>query len=119
MNLYRFHRFAALARQASTVPLEVATPEQIGRWIVVIIRWPHFVRWLQAQTDGDAETADEPAARVLALAAEADTSDAFKKKLEEKGIKASWIDDVELWEFLHAETDPELRIDLAASRGLW
>lgn len=54
VNLYRFHRFTAFARQASTVSLAVATPEQIGRWIVVVIRWPHFVRWLQTQREESA-----------------------------------------------------------------
>jgi hypothetical protein len=120
VNLYRFHRFVAYARQASTLPLDVATPEQIGRWVVVIIRWPHFVRWLQAQQDGDeSDGVDQAAARVLALAAKAGTAQAFEQALEKQGIEASWTDDAELWEFLHAATPAELGIELAASRGLW
>jgi hypothetical protein len=120
VNLYRFHRFVAYARQASTLPLDVATPEQIGRWIVVIIRWPHFVRWLQAQQDGDeSDDVDQAAARVLAIAAETDTSKAFDEVLKNERIEASWTDDVELWEFLRAATPSELGIEFAASRGLW
>lgn len=120
VNLYRFHRFVAYARQASTLPLDVATPEQIGRWVVVIIRWPHFVRWLQTQRDGDeSDGVDQAAARVLALAAEAEMAQAFEEALEKQGIEASWTDDAELWEFLHTATPAELGIELAASRGLW
>jgi hypothetical protein len=119
VNLYRFHRFAAFARQASTLPLDVATPEQIGRWVVVIIRWPHFVRWLQAQRDEGSLSGDDPAARVLTLAGDAGTPETFKELLLDHGIDASWTDDGELWEFLHAETTPDLELTLAGSRGLW
>jgi hypothetical protein len=92
------HRFTAFARQASTLPLEVATPEQIGRWIVVIIRWPHFVRWMQAQRNESASPAPDPARGVLEFAVEAETSSAFTKALGEHGLDASWTDDEELWE---------------------
>ena len=119
VNLYRFHRFTAFARQASTLPLDVANPEQIGRWVVVIIRWPLLVRWLQTQREDDAPDGDDPTGRLLKLAADAATAQEFAKSLGDHGIDASWVDDAELWEFLHAETSPELSIDLAASRGLW
>jgi hypothetical protein len=119
VNLYRFHRFVAFARQASTLPLEVATPEQIGRWIVVIIRWPQFVRWLQTQTDERVSPPQNPAGRAVAIAGKADTSQAFKVALSEEGIDAPWAEDVELWEFLRAETHPDLRLHLAGPRGLW
>jgi hypothetical protein len=118
VNLYRFHRFTAFARQASTLPLAVATPEQIGRWVVVIIRWPHFVRWLQTQRE-ESSPGQDPAAQVLALASQTKTPHAFAKALSDSGIEASWTDDAELWEFLNAETRPELKLDLAGPRGLW
>ena len=54
----------------------------------------------------------------LKLAADAATAQEFAKSLGDHGIDASWVDDAELWEFLHAETSPELSIDLAASRTL-
>jgi len=119
VNLYRFHRFTAFARQASTLPLDVATPAQIGRWIVVIIRWPHFVRWLQAGRDDPVAPDQDPAARVLALAAGAGGPAALRDAMHEDGIDAPWTDDSELLEFLLAKTSPELRLDLAARRGLW
>ena len=119
VNLYRFHRFAAFARQASTLPLEVATPEQIGRWIVVIIRWPQFVRWLQVQGEEGASPGQDPAARVLALAGETDTLVAFEKALADQAIDSSWTKELELLEFLRAEVHPDLKLDLAGARGLW
>jgi KAP family P-loop domain len=119
VNLDRFHRFAAFARKASTLPLAAATPEQIGRWIVVIIRWPHFVRWLQAQREEAGSPAKDPASRVLDLAGESDTPEAFTEALGDRGIDASWTHDAELWEFLREEAHPDLKLDLAGPRGLW
>lgn len=89
VNLYRFHRFTAFARQASTLPLAVATPEQIGRWIIVIIRWPHFVRWLQTQRDEGAAEGDDPAAQVLGIAGSAADARAFTAALRDAGLDAS------------------------------
>jgi hypothetical protein len=127
VNLYRFHRFAAFARQASTLPLEAATPEQIGRWIVAIIRWPDFVRWLQTRRDpirssengSEASEERDPAASVIALAETAKVSAAFTQQLENQGIHGAWTHDEELWEFLREETRPELKLTLAGRRGLW
>jgi KAP family P-loop domain/TIR domain len=127
VNLYRFHRFAAIARQASA--LEFATPAQIGRWIVVIVRWPQFVRWLQAgreqgpaEYDGRAvafEAGRDPAAEVLARAAKAESVRELRRVLEEMGVDAAWTRDTELLEFIQEPIDPQLRLELASSRGLW
>jgi hypothetical protein len=119
VNLYRFHRFAAFARQASPVPLEVATPEQIARWVVVIVRWPQFVRWLQAQREEAEGGQVHPAAQLIALAARAGSPDELKALLHENAIHAPWTDDIDLLEFLKDEIRPELRLDLASGRGLW
>ena len=119
VNLYRFHRFTAFARKASAVPLPVATPAQIGRWIVVIVRWPSFVRWLQATRDDALETTSDPATAILAVGRKAGGPRAFQAALHEAGISAGWTDDFELLEFLQARTSAELELDLASARGLW
>jgi hypothetical protein len=119
VNLYRFHRFAAYARQTTVQQLKIATPEQIGRWIVVIIRWPHFVRWLQTQRDGDEDVAEVAVSGIVSAARKADTVTAFEEAMKAGGIDASWIDDSELWEFLRSATAPDLELSLAGPRGLW
>lgn len=86
---------------------------------MVIIRWPNFVRWLQAQTDQDGSATQDPATRVLTIAASAETSKAFAEALAERGIEGSWTDDEALWDFLRADIHPDLKLDLAAARGLW
>jgi hypothetical protein len=119
VNLYRFHRFTAWARQVSTLPLAAATPEQIGRWIVVIIRWPHFVRWLQTQRDDTSADGGDPAAQVVEIAERTANARAFTAALRDAGIEASWTDEAELWEFLRADVQPDMKLDLAGPRGFW
>jgi hypothetical protein len=119
VNVYRFHRFAAYARRVARLQLKVATPEQIGRWSVVIVRWPHFVRWLQAQRDEDENDTEVVVSSIVTAAREASSTDAFKAALNGKGIDASWTDDAELWEFLRSNDVPELELSLAGERGLW
>jgi hypothetical protein len=120
VNLYRFHRFAAFARQVSTQSLEVATPAQIGRWVVVIVRWPQFVRWLQAgREEGASSSGRDPVSQVHALAVKASNARELKQALRENEIEASWVDDMELLEFLCEQTGPELELRLAGPCGLW
>jgi hypothetical protein len=119
VNLYRFHRFVAFARQASTLPLDVATPEQIGRWIVVIIRWPHFVRWMQAQREDEDSDGSEMVTGVLQIARRSGSAVQLQKALAEYGLDSAWTSDLELLEFLRDDSDPNLALDLAAACGLW
>jgi len=95
------------------------SPEQIGRWIVVIVRWPQFVRWLQSQREESAGLDDHAAARVMALAAESQTAQALQTRLNDAGIQAAWTAELELLEFLRADVHPDLKLDLASAHGLW
>jgi hypothetical protein len=47
VNLYRFYRFIAWAREASSPDLTAAEPELIASWTVIAARWPQAVHWLQ------------------------------------------------------------------------
>jgi hypothetical protein len=49
VNLYRFYRFIAWARQASAADLDAADPDLIASWTVIAARWPQVVHWLQAE----------------------------------------------------------------------
>lgn len=116
VNLYRFHRFVAFARQVSPLPLEVARPEQIARWIVVIVRWPQFVHWVQAEIE---ETGRDPLARIDALAGECASAGELQQALQAEPITAAWTEDRELLEFLRADVRAELKLQQAGARGLW
>ncbi len=118
VNLYRFHRFTAFARQTSTQSLAVATPAQIGRWIVVIVRWPQLVRWLQTQREQSAD-GEDPVTQLLALAASTTDVSDFREAILQTGVEAAWTGDLELLEFLREPTAPQLRLDLAGPCGLW
>lgn len=93
VNLYRFHRFTAWARDASALGLEGADPDLIARWSVVLVRWPHFVRWLQTHADDGEGPAD--------------------------GVDAAFPDEQDLRDFLATGADGELDLSRAAACGLW
>jgi hypothetical protein len=118
VNLYRFHRFTAFARRVSPLPLEVATPEQIGRWVVVIVRWPQFVRWLQAQRESASGELDQTS-QLLKLAEKGGSPRDLRAALPGALIVAPWTEETELLEFLLEKCPFDLRLDLASARGLW
>lgn len=58
VNLFRFYQFTAWAREGSPLSLDAADPDLIARWIVIAVRWPQVVRWLQV----NGEQSDDPEA---------------------------------------------------------
>ncbi|HEX5608875.1 MAG TPA: P-loop NTPase fold protein [Solirubrobacterales bacterium] len=92
VNLYRFYRFIAWAREASASKLEVADPDLIASWTVIAARWPQVVHWLQT------EGRDSP-----------DPEGLLRKK---------WVEDEpDLGKFLTAERNLDLKE--AMDCGLW
>ena len=91
VNLYRFYRFIAWAREASSPDLEAAAPELIASWAVVAARWPQVVHWLQVHGRRD----ENP----------------------EVALRQFWQDDEpELCAFIDSE---KLDLNRALSCGLW
>jgi hypothetical protein len=92
VNLYRFYQFTAWARDASSLDLDSADPDLIARWIVIAVRWPQVVRWLQV----NGQLSSEP------------------KDL----VRDSWQEDEpELCSFLESSDAPDLA--RAGACGLW
>lgn len=92
VNLYRFYRFIAWARQASAPDLDAADPDLIASWTVIAARWPQVVHWLQAEGRGSPEL--------------------------ERRLRGTWEEDEpELCAFLSEETEFDLGEAMAC--GLW
>lgn len=49
VNLYRFYRFMQLA--APDRGIENINPQQIGGWVVIMLKWPQFSRFIQWEND--------------------------------------------------------------------
>jgi hypothetical protein len=52
-NLYRFYSLTQLSRQSQGLP--AASPAALARWLVLMLRWPQVVRWIQ--WEGEAKLA--------------------------------------------------------------
>ena len=128
VNLYRFQQLVAWARESSGLALQSASPEQIARWSVVLVRWPQFVRWIQMQAEQGAgedrgtqvTQHDRVLEGVIQMAREAHTVGEWSKKLKGGGIShIGWGTDRDLWQFLHESVVPDLELFEASSRGFW
>jgi hypothetical protein len=53
MNVFRFQYFILLARRSKR--LSVTPLDQFTRWLVLLLKWPDLIRWLQADNTGEAK----------------------------------------------------------------
>ena len=121
VNLFRFHYSMSVDRMTNNLP--TATPEQLVCWSVLLVRWPNFVRWIQAeraraeQRASDKEWVEsETVKKVVAKALEANETLIWSRALDEIGvIDHSWKEDGDLFQFLKKCQD----IDLAGKYGVW
>lgn len=121
VNLFRFQYFASMARRMQNVP--AAEPQQLARWAIMLVRWPHFVRWIQAeraramQRNEDMDPA-EPSLVVKVIIAARDSKDLtqWSNALKKLGLSdPRWIKDFDLMLFLQNNPD----IDQAGRYGIW
>ncbi|MGR3309402.1 MAG: tetratricopeptide repeat protein [Candidatus Brocadiales bacterium] len=120
VNLYRFHRCVSYARQMEG--FEYAASEEIARCMVVFVRWPHFVRWLQAHAQ--TESSKEKGQKLIALAIKQAKSDGsvndWTEYLKEMSIEhTGWGNDRDLWRFLRENDISDKTLLRASECGLW
>lgn len=121
VNLYRFYRMSQWARQLQSLPS--ATPAALGRWIVIMLRWPQLVRWIQWEGEIGLFAADSPyekAEKIENMADKAADFSGWLKALNENGIKnVDWLLDNNLWQFLKIRQDENERLTVALEVGVW
>jgi Cdc6-like AAA superfamily ATPase len=131
VNLFRFHVLLQEERRRATGE-DPADSEQILAWVILLARWPFFVRWLQrlgrqtseqpqGQTPGGPtgdEIADKMLQKVIERAQMTENPPAWDKELEEEGINhRGWAFAPGLFEFL--KKGHELRLEKASPHGFW
>lgn len=132
VNLFRFHVLLQEQRHQTTGE-NTADSEQILAWVILLARWPFFVRWLQGlgrqaseqaqgQTRGDppgsAEIADRVLQKVIERAQMTENPQAWAKELEGEGIEYGvWAFAPGLFEFL--KKGHELSLEQASAYGFW
>jgi hypothetical protein len=121
VNLFRFHYFTSIVRMMQNLP--AAEPKQLARWAVLIVRWPHFVRWIQAERTRAMQSGKEgeiiepkTLSDVIEAANAVRVLKSWVNNLNKKGIKDQrWINDQDLFQYLKSNADSVE----AGKYGLW
>nr|MBX2818115.1 KAP family NTPase [Rhodothermaceae bacterium] len=121
VNLYRFYRMAQWARQLQK--LDIADPAALGRWIVIMLRWPQLVRWIQWEGEAGLLSTDKPEDKAKNIEELAENSKAFSdwvNALDERGItEMHWIREEALYRYLRLKLDDNEKLYKAVKVGVW
>jgi hypothetical protein len=120
-NLFRFYNLTQIARR--TQGLEASSPAALARWLVIMLRWPQLVRWIQweSETKLTIETdAKEKAAALEKQLCGTGTYEAWLKYLEKMDpAQGEWLRDKHLYEFLKTPVATERKLSVAVKNGVW
>lgn len=133
VNLARFYLTLRAARCEKEPEWRPPSPDQYARWIILTLRWPDMMRWLQwgaDETHWPNESGDSPlVVRRLRALEECAATSATAAKWQEvlttrlglpEQEKGNWLRDVKLFEFFQNEAEfVEERLSEAAARGFW
>lgn len=121
VNLYRFYRMSQWARQLQN--LKTANPAALGRWIVIMLRWPQMVRWIQWEGELGLFVADSPYRKAEKIEKMADDSKDFedwRETLAKNGITdIGWLTEQSVYEFLRKRLSDNERLTEALEVGVW
>lgn len=120
-NLYRFYRFSQWSRQLQG--FESATPTALGRWLVLMLRWPQLVRWIQWEGEAPSLNAAEALSKAEAFEKLVDDSATFEewnKAWQDKKIDKLKLERTpQLYDLLRERQDESERIVNALRLGVW
>ncbi len=120
-NLYRFYRFSQWSRQLQG--FEAASPAALGRWLVLMLRWPQLVRWIQWEGEAPSLNAAEALSKAEAFEKLVEDSTNFEdwsKAWQDKKIDKLKLERApQLYELLRERQDEGERIVNALHLGVW
>jgi hypothetical protein len=120
-NLYRFYSLTQYARQ--TQGLEASSPAALARWLVIMLRWPQLVRWIQWENETKLTSATDANGKASALEDQVcatRTYEAWVKHLEEVDpTQGDWLRDKHLYEFLKMPVAIDRKLSIAVQNGVW
>lgn len=120
-NLYRFYRFSQWSRQLQG--FDSATPAALGRWLVLMLRWPQLVRWIQWEGEAPSLNATEALSNAEAFEKLIDAAKPFEEwraAWQEKKITKLQLERApQLYELLRERQDESERIVNALKVGVW
>lgn len=120
-NLFRFYSLSQLSRQSQGLP--ACSPAALARWLVIMLRWPQAVRWIQ--WEGDAKLSAGTGALSKAEALETQlvktaSHAAWLKYLAKLDPDhAEWMGDKQFYEFLKTAARSDEKLSFAVETGVW
>jgi hypothetical protein len=123
VNLFRFHYFLRAARLARGG--QVASEEQLTRWLVLSLKWPEIVRWIRRHASSVNAPTGLHLARIEKLASPLNSFAIWQQGMDKSfglnSLEVSWLRDEELYEFLKKEADYDewKRLSSCDGKGLW
>jgi len=120
-NLFRFYSLTQYARQ--TQGLEASSPAALARWLVIMLRWPQLVRWIQWESETKLTTETDAKDKAAALEEQlcgTRTFEAWLKHLEEMDpAQGEWLRDKHLYDFLKTPVAIDRKLTIAVQNGVW
>ena len=120
-NLYRFYSLTQLSRQSQG--LEASSPSALARWLVIMLRWPQLVRWIQWESETKFISATDAREKAAALEDQLNatkTYEAWLKHLEQNDpTQGEWLRDKHLYEFLKLPVATDKKLSAAVQNGVW
>jgi hypothetical protein len=132
-NLSRLYLAFREARREKDQAWQSPSVGEYARWIMIALRWPDMMRWLQWGADEATWSSDDlkdglVSRRLKALEDQADTAKtveiwraAINSKLNMAVPEGSWVSDQKLLDFFKAEANlpPHDRLSKVIVRGFW
>ena len=120
-NSLRFYMFTQWGR--SLEGHVGAAPSALGRWIVIMQRWPGVVRWIQWEGEEELVLHPGPADRARFFESNALDHDKFEDwaaTLQQHEVpQLTGLIDRQLYDFLHATQADDAKLELAVDLGVW
>ncbi|MEJ2266301.1 MAG: P-loop NTPase fold protein [Anaerolineales bacterium] len=121
-NQYRFYGLVQSSRRILELPS--APPSSLPQWLVVMLRWPQLVRWIQWEGEmrltGGGTNPLERAKRISDEILAAKEYDVWLVKLKDFGAEGvDWLVDRQLYEFFHDESDRRRPLTFPVEVGIW
>jgi KAP-like P-loop domain-containing protein len=120
-NLYRFYNLSQITRRTQGLP--ACTQSALARWLVIMLRWPQIVRWIQWEGESKLSAASGAFSKAEAFEEQLlktknhSTWVAYLEK-EDPG-HADWMEDKQLYDFLKTTNRPSEKLSLAVHTGVW
>ena len=120
-NMYRFYRLTQWSRELNN--LNAGRPSAIGRWIVLMLRWPQLVRWIQWEPGPAAGHYSTPHDKATTFEDELMASVSFEEwmsSLRSQGLdRLASLADLPMYEFLRTTHSLDGSLARATEVGMW